>query len=87
MIAKFKHVGVAGRLRFLVEAESLFNDGTAAVAFMVAVVFVQSGHLPLRLGITTSFRVIGGASSVVPRLPDLYCYSLDEQRIPWSKSR
>ena len=33
VIATFKEAGVEGRLRFLVEAESLFNDGTAAVLF------------------------------------------------------
>ncbi len=35
VIATFKEAGVHGRLRLLVEAESLFNDGTAAVAFAV----------------------------------------------------
>ena len=35
VIATFKEAKVHGRLRFLVEAESLFNDGTAAVAFGV----------------------------------------------------
>ena len=33
VIATFKEAGVHGRLRILVEAESLFNDGTAAVMF------------------------------------------------------
>ena len=33
VIATFKEAGVEGRLRLLVEAESLFNDGTAAVLF------------------------------------------------------
>lgn len=33
VIAIFKEAGVTGRLRILVEAESLFNDGVAAVAF------------------------------------------------------
>ena len=36
MIATFKEAGVKGRLRLLVEAESLFNDGTVAVLFGVA---------------------------------------------------
>jgi CPA1 family monovalent cation:H+ antiporter len=34
VIATFKEAGVHGRLRLLVEAESLFNDGTAAVALL-----------------------------------------------------
>lgn len=36
VIATFKEAGVKGRLRLLVEAESLFNDGTVAVLFGVA---------------------------------------------------
>lgn len=36
VIATFKEAGVHGRLRLLVEAESLFNDGTAAVLFGIA---------------------------------------------------
>ncbi len=36
VIATFKEAGVQGRLKRLVETESLFNDGTAAVLFVVA---------------------------------------------------
>jgi len=36
VIATFKEAGARGRLLLLVESESLFNDGTAAVAFGVA---------------------------------------------------
>ena len=39
VIATFKEAKVEGRLRLLVEAESLFNDSTAAVAFTVALAF------------------------------------------------
>ena len=35
VIAAFKEARVQGRLRLLIESESLFNDGTAAVAFGV----------------------------------------------------
>ena len=35
VVATFKDAGVHGRIRLLVEAESLFNDGTAAVAFAI----------------------------------------------------
>ena len=41
VIATFREAGVHGRLRLLIEAESLFNDGTAAVAFGVAVLFAN----------------------------------------------
>jgi CPA1 family monovalent cation:H+ antiporter len=45
VIATFKEAGVHGRLRLLVEAESLFNDGTAAVAFSVAVAALTGSSL------------------------------------------
>ena len=37
VIATFKEAGVKGRLRLLLEAESLFNDGTVAVLFGVGI--------------------------------------------------
>lgn len=43
VIAIFREAGIHGRLRVLVEAESLLNDGTAAVAFGVALAAVQGG--------------------------------------------
>jgi CPA1 family monovalent cation:H+ antiporter len=41
VIATFKASGTEGRLRVLVEAESLFNDGTAAVLFGLALAVVS----------------------------------------------
>jgi len=45
VIATFKEAKVHGRLRLLVEAESLFNDGTAAVAFGVVVIVATGSTL------------------------------------------
>jgi monovalent cation:H+ antiporter, CPA1 family len=45
IIATFKESKVTGRLRLLVEAESLFNDSTAAVGFTVAVAFAAGETL------------------------------------------
>ncbi|HXQ34111.1 MAG TPA: cation:proton antiporter, partial [Anaerolineales bacterium] len=45
VIATFKEAGVHGRLRLLVEAESLFNDGAAAIAFSIALVFATGGSI------------------------------------------
>jgi CPA1 family monovalent cation:H+ antiporter len=60
VIATFKEAKVAGRLLVLVEAESLFNDGTAAVAFGV-VVAMASGRQLTSLGITVMLmETIGG---------------------------
>ena len=52
VIATFKEAKAQGRLLLLVEAESLFNDGTAAVAFGV-VVAMASGQQP------TSVEIVG----------------------------
>ncbi len=39
VVATFKEAGVHGRLKLLVEAESLLNDGTAAIVFSLALVY------------------------------------------------
>ena len=44
VIATFKESGVGGRLRLLIEAESLLNDGTAAIGFVVALGFLGTDH-------------------------------------------
>ena len=41
VIATFKDARVHGRIRLLVEAESLFNDGTAAVGFTIVLVLAS----------------------------------------------
>lgn len=41
VIAMFKDTSLGGRLRLLVESESLFNDGVAAVLFGLALVWAQ----------------------------------------------
>ena len=42
VIAMFKDNGIEGRLRLLVESESLFNDGVAAVLFSLVLVGIQT---------------------------------------------
>ena len=61
VITTFREAGVHGRLRLLIESESLFNDGTAAVAFGVAVLFA-TGHPLTLVGLTkTLLATVGGA--------------------------
>lgn len=61
VIATFKETKKRGRLRFLVEAESLFNDGTAAVAFAIGLAFVAGDSIgPLKVGFLL-IETIGGA--------------------------
>ena len=61
VIATFKEAGVHGRLRLLVEAESLFNDATAAVGFTVVLALVggNSISLPATL-LNTAWSIFGG---------------------------
>jgi len=47
VIATFKEARVHGRLRLLVEAESLFNDSAAAIAFSIALVFAMGGSITI----------------------------------------
>jgi CPA1 family monovalent cation:H+ antiporter len=42
VIAMFKDIGITGRPRLLVESESLFNDGVAAVLFALALTWIQA---------------------------------------------
>ncbi len=58
VIATFKEARVGGRLRLLVEAESLFNDGTAAVGFALVVAFAANSA-------STALDVAGGALWIV----------------------
>jgi monovalent cation:H+ antiporter, CPA1 family len=44
VIATFKESKVPGRLRILIESESLLNDGTAAVAFVAVLGVLAGGH-------------------------------------------
>lgn len=61
VIATFKEAGVQGRLRLLVEAESLFNDGTAAVFFGVVLTWATTGQLtPTEIAIDLLREVGGG---------------------------
>lgn len=60
VISTFKEARVQGRLLVLIEAESLLNDGTAAVAFGVVVALASAHPLSPFEITTTLFRTIGG---------------------------
>ena len=63
----FKEAGARGRLFLLVEAESLFNDGTAAVAFSTVLLLVQGNH-PTPIEVTKNFLVAAGGGLVTGAL-------------------
>ena len=60
VIATFKEAGVHGRLRLLVEAESLFNDSTAAIAFSIAIAFAMGGSITIFGTLQTLVITIAG---------------------------
>jgi CPA1 family monovalent cation:H+ antiporter len=60
ILATFKETGARGRLRFLIEAESLVNDGTAAAAFSIAIAFVSGRELTATEIVKTSLLTVGG---------------------------
>ena len=60
VIAAFKECGIHGRLRILMEAESLFNDGTAAVAFGIVVALGVGQHSSALEVAKTLTVVVGG---------------------------
>ncbi|MBZ5728063.1 MAG: sodium:proton antiporter [Acidobacteriia bacterium] len=60
VIATFREAGARGRLLLLVEAESLFNDGTAAVAFGVVVAWAAGRGLPALQVAPIAILMIGG---------------------------
>ncbi|MGI9054829.1 MAG: cation:proton antiporter [Pyrinomonadaceae bacterium] len=64
VIATFKEAKVEGRLRLLVEAESLFNDSTAAVAFVIALAFAMGQTLTVGgAALTLVLSIVGGIGS------------------------
>ena len=80
VIATFKQLGSPRRLSTLVEAESVFNDGTGIVVFAIAVAFVTRPVGPLEIGFTffavtivsTALGAVAGyaASRLLPSVGD-----------------
>lgn len=64
VLSIFKSMAVSKRLSIIVEGESLFNDGTAAVLFAILLAGIKSGNLGLRSGVESFFVVVLGGASV-----------------------
>ena len=64
VLAIFKDMAISKRLSVIVEGESLFNDGTAAVLFGIIVAGASSGQLSLGAGIRNFFVVVLGGVAV-----------------------
>jgi CPA1 family monovalent cation:H+ antiporter len=73
VIALFREIPVQPRLHLLVEAESLLNDGVAAVAFVVLVAVagggpVTAGFIAGKLAVTALGGIAAGAAVALPLL-------------------
>ncbi|HEY1943716.1 MAG TPA: cation:proton antiporter [Roseiarcus sp.] len=61
VIALLRETRVAGRLRLVIESESLLNDGVAALLFTLVVASTAaSAHAPTALGVLRETLLIGG---------------------------
>jgi len=83
VIATFRHLGAPRRLATLVEAESLFNDGTAVVVFSIAVAGISHGVTPAEAIITfvVTVTVSGGIGLGLGVLAARIMNMTDEQAI------
>jgi Na+:H+ antiporter len=61
VIATFKETGIKGRIRLLVEAESLFNDCTAAVCYTIVLSFAAGQNVGAAGALKTLVIVVVGA--------------------------
>jgi CPA1 family monovalent cation:H+ antiporter len=65
VIAMFKDTGVKGRLRLLVESESLFNDGVAAVLFGFALNWAQASAHPGAASVALALSLTSGGGIAI----------------------
>jgi monovalent cation:H+ antiporter, CPA1 family len=62
VLAIFKELAIVKRLAVIVEAESLFNDGTAVVLFQILLSGILTGNLSIARGLGNFLQsVVGGA--------------------------
>lgn len=74
VLAIIKRIKAPQRLQTILEAESLFNDGTGVVLFMVILSMIQNNQ-PFNLGLAlTQFLVVTGGGAVVGGLCGFLIY-------------
>lgn len=63
VIALFKEVGVVGRMRVLLEGESLLNDATAAIGYVAVLAALTGAHqTPMAIAADLGLAIGGGAA-------------------------
>ena len=65
VIAMLREAGVKGRLRLVIESESLFNDGAAALLFALILPTLSQSGAPTPLSIATQALLIGGGGIAI----------------------
>jgi CPA1 family monovalent cation:H+ antiporter len=65
VIAMLREAGVKGRLRLVIESESLFNDGAAALLFALILPALSHSGAPTPLSIVTQALLIGGGGIAI----------------------
>ena len=65
VIAMLREAGVTGRLRLVIESESLFNDGAAALLFALILPALSLSGAPTPLAVVWQALLIGGGGIVV----------------------
>lgn len=84
VLAIFREAGITSRLSVIVEGESLLNDGTAAVLFLILLSGFRSGHLGIGEGIREFFiESLGGVAvgAIFGYLASKVIQRIDEPRI------
>ena len=64
VLALFKDLKTNKRLSVIIEAESLLNDGTAAVLFQIVLAGMVAGNLTLAKGLGQFFFAVGGGAAL-----------------------
>jgi Na+:H+ antiporter len=83
----FKDAGIKGRLRLLVESESLLNDGVAAVLFALVLGWAQAtgeAATPMQVALAL-VHATGGSIWRVSPAAERPLWWLDEPRTIWLK--
>jgi len=65
VIAMLREAGVKGRLRLVIESESLFNDGAAALLFAMILPALSQSGAPTALSIVAQALLIGGGGIAI----------------------
>lgn len=82
--AIFKKLGAPYRLRIIVESESLLNDGTAIVVFIIAVQFLQGSLGSPQSAAIDFFRIVGMGlliGTVMGLLADAVMHHVDDAMV------